>query len=119
MSAGGGNGMGEDRLAAAASDASCTAAPAGTKDELFDTNCYSARNHTCNPASPRKTHSTYLRLKNRSERRVEQFREIRYKFGTQQLLFFKSPRHSKCRREIKPPLWATAYSQMQRITFKT
>lgn len=119
MSAGGGNGMGEDRLAAAASDASCTAAPAGMKDGLFDTNCYSARNHTCNPASPRKTHSTYSRLKTKSERRVEQFRAIRYKLGTQQLLFFKSPRHSKCRREIKPPLWVTAYSQMQRITFKT
>lgn len=55
-SVGDGNGMGEDRLAAAASAASCTAAPAGKKDGPFDMNGHGARNHTCKLASQRKTH---------------------------------------------------------------
>lgn len=46
--------MGEDRLAAAASAASCTAAPAGKKDGPFDMNGHGARKHTCKLASRRK-----------------------------------------------------------------
>lgn len=49
MSFGDGNGMGEDRLAAAASAASCTAAPAEKKDGPFNMNGHGARNHTCKP----------------------------------------------------------------------
>lgn len=56
-SVGDGNGMGEDRLAAAASAASCTAAPAGKRDGPFDTNGHGARNAICKLASRRGTHS--------------------------------------------------------------
>lgn len=100
------NGMGEDRLVAAASAAFCIAAPERKKDGPFDINCHSARNQTCNLTRPKKMHSLSKRPKNNSERKAEKSWTIHQKLKTQQVLFFLNYLGHKCSQEIRSPLWA-------------
>jgi len=108
--------MEEDRLAAAASAASCTAAPAGKRDGPFHTNGHGARNHTCKLASQKVSHSTLEDQKQiRWEGRADKGNSL--PAGNMVVVIHQIPRTARICRSQKcsqnlTPLWTTLRSQM-------